>query len=181
LCRLAGASYVVAIDPVEPRRALATELGADRVLDPTALDVGLEIKRADARAVDVAIEFSGRYEALQQALRSVRTAGSVVAAGFYVGEAGSKLRLGEEWLHNRLTMVASMQGWGVPPRDAGWNRQRLRETALNLVASGRLQTDQLITERLPFSRAPEAYALIDGDPASNLRVVLTYGPGADSA
>lgn len=182
LARLDGASHVVALDPVAARRRLAWQYGADITFDPTAADPGLAIKSANARrGVDVAIEFSGRYGALQQALRSVRLAGTVVAAGFYVGEAGSELRLGEEWLHNRLTMVASMQGWGAPSRDAGWNRQRLRDTALDLVASGRLQTDELITERLPFSRAPEAYALIDGDPAGNLRIVLTYGPGADSA
>jgi 2-desacetyl-2-hydroxyethyl bacteriochlorophyllide A dehydrogenase len=175
LARLDGAGYVVAVDPIPDRRELAERYGADRVLDPTACDPGLEIKSANARrGVDVAIEFSGRYGALQQALRSVRVAGTVVAAGFYVGAAGSELRLGEEWLHNRLTMVASMQGWGVPPRDAGWDRQRLRAAALELVAVGRLQTAELLTQRVPFAAAAEAFALVDEHPEETLRVVLTY-------
>jgi len=137
LARLDGAAFVVAVDPIPTQRGLAERYGADRVLDPTACDAGLEIKSAGARrGVDVAIEFSGRYGALQQALRSVRVAGTVVAAGFYVGAAGSELRLGEEWLHNRLTMVASTQGWGVPPRDGGADRQRLRMRSNSSPAGG---------------------------------------------
>jgi 2-desacetyl-2-hydroxyethyl bacteriochlorophyllide A dehydrogenase len=175
LARLDGASWIVAIDPVETRRRVAAAYGADLVLDPAACDVGCEIKTASAhRGVDVAIEFSGRYAALHEAMRSVRIAGTVVAAGFYVGGAGDDLRLGEEWLHNRLTMVASMQGWGTPPRDPAWSRQRLREAALDLLASGRLRTDELITQRIPFEDAAQAYALIDERPEETLRVLLTY-------
>ncbi len=79
LAWLGGASLVVAVDPVARRRELASELGADWTLDPLACDVGAEIKhREGARAVDVAIEFSGRYAGLHQAMRSVRLAGRIV-------------------------------------------------------------------------------------------------------
>jgi 2-desacetyl-2-hydroxyethyl bacteriochlorophyllide A dehydrogenase len=169
LARLDGATLVVGVDPIASRRELAHGYGADLALDPGACDPGLELKSA-GRAVDVAIELSGRYDALQQAMRSVRVAGLVVAAGFYVGE-GSALRLGEEWLHNRLTMVASMQGWGVPPR--GWDRLRLRRAALELLASGRLRADELLTHTFRFDEAPSAYASLDGDDGA-LRAVLRY-------
>jgi 2-desacetyl-2-hydroxyethyl bacteriochlorophyllide A dehydrogenase len=168
LARLDGATMVVGVDPIASRRELALAYGADLALDPDECDPGLELK-SGGRAVDVAIELSGRYDALQQAMRSVRVAGLVVAAGFYVGN-GSALRLGEEWLHNRLTMVASMQGWGVPPR--GWDRQRLRHTALELLATGRLRADELLTHTFRFDDAPSAYASLDG--AGALRAVLRY-------
>jgi 2-desacetyl-2-hydroxyethyl bacteriochlorophyllide A dehydrogenase len=170
LARLDGAGEVVGVDPLPERRELALAYGADLVLDPAA-DPGLELKSA-GRAPDVAIEFSGRYEALQQALRSVRVAGTVVAAGFYPGGA-TGLRLGEEWLHNRLTMLASMQGWGVPSRQPGWDRLRLRQAALDLLAGGRLRVDELLSARAPFLSAPEVYARVDGG-ATELRVVLSY-------
>ena len=172
LARLDGAALVVAVDPLPARRELALAYGADLALDPVACDVGFELKRA-GKGVDVAIEFSGRYEALQQALRCVRVAGLVVAAGFYVGDA-SALRLGEEWLHNRLTMVASMQGWGVPSRQPGWDRQRLRSAALELLAGERLRTDGLITHTFRFDEAPQAYALLDASRGDALRAVLGY-------
>ena len=170
LARLDDPGFLVAIDPLAERRELALAYGADLALDPTSCDVGLELKSA-GRAVDVAIEISGRYDALQQALRCVRVAGLVVAAGFYVGEA-SPLRLGEEWLHNRLTMVASMQGWGVPSRQEGWDRQRLRTVALELLL--RLETDELLTHSFRFDEAPGAYATLDANTIAALRGVFRY-------
>jgi 2-desacetyl-2-hydroxyethyl bacteriochlorophyllide A dehydrogenase len=175
LARLNGADWIAAVDPVARRRQLAASFGADCTLDPTSTDAGREIKLAAGRGgPDVAIEFSGRYAALHEALRCVRLAGTVVAAGFYVGGAGSDLRLGEEFHHNHLTLVGSMSGWGAPEREPGWDRRRLRATALDLIAEGRLDVDPFITHRVPFERAAEAYELIDRRPEETLRVVLTY-------
>ena len=175
LARLSGAGWIAGIDPIARRRELAGALGADLVLDPATGDPGREIKVTGGRAgVDVALELSGRYGALQQAMRSVRLAGTVVAAGFYTGSAGDELRLGEEWHHNRLTLVGSMSGWGAPHREAGWDRRRLRATALDLLVRGSLDVDALVTHRIPFVRAAEAYQLIDRGPEEVLRVVLTY-------
>jgi 2-desacetyl-2-hydroxyethyl bacteriochlorophyllide A dehydrogenase len=164
LARLEGAGFVAGVDPLAARRELALAYGAEVALDAAA-DVGLELRHA-GEPVDVAIEFSGRYEALQQALRSVRVEGLVVAAGFYVG-GGAALRLGEEWLHNRLTMVASMQGWGVPI-----DRRRLRAEALERLPQ--LQTDELLTHRFAFADAPEAYASLDAGGGDALRATLAY-------
>jgi 2-desacetyl-2-hydroxyethyl bacteriochlorophyllide A dehydrogenase len=172
LARLDGAGFVAAVDPVAARRALAQSYGADAVLDPRAGDPGFELKSAYG-AVDIAVEFSGRYAALQQALRSVRVGGTVVAAAFYMGGA-SDLRLGEEWLHNRLTMIASMQGWGVPSRQEGWDRRRLRAVACELLASGRLRVDELLSEQAPFASAPELYARLDTRSDETLRAILRY-------
>jgi len=172
LARLAGASRIVAVDPLLGRRELAEATGADEALDPSAVDVGLSVKRTGG--ADVAIEFSGSDRALHEAIRCVRMAGLVVAAGFYQGGA-SALRLGEEWHHNRVTMVSSQRGWGNPHRDApAWDRPRLRKTAAGLLASGTLAVEGFITHRFPFERAGEAYALLDEHPAEVLKVVLTY-------
>jgi threonine dehydrogenase-like Zn-dependent dehydrogenase len=175
LARLSGAGCVAAVDPIGSRRDLARSFGADWTIDPQTGDAGREIKLATGGGgPGVAIEFSGRYGALHEALRCVRLAGTVVAAGFYVGGAGSDLRLGEEFHHNRLTLVGSMSGWGAPHREPGWDRPRLRATALDLLALERLDVAPLITQRIPFDRAAEAYELIDRRPEETLRVVLTY-------
>jgi 2-desacetyl-2-hydroxyethyl bacteriochlorophyllide A dehydrogenase len=175
LARLNGAGWVAAVDPVARRRQLAGRFGADFTLDPDSSDAGREIKVAAGRGgPDVAIEFSGQYAALHEALRCVRVAGTVVAAGFYLGGAGADLRLGEEFHHNRLALVGSMSGWGVPQREPGWDRRRLRATALDLIADGRLDVNAFITHRVSFERAVEAYELIDRRPEETLRVVLTY-------
>jgi threonine dehydrogenase-like Zn-dependent dehydrogenase len=55
LAKEAGANWVVAVDPLENRRALATEFGADAVLDPLAGDgdIGLAIRRLTGEAPDL--------------------------------------------------------------------------------------------------------------------------------
>jgi threonine dehydrogenase-like Zn-dependent dehydrogenase len=174
LARLSGAGWIAAVDPIAERRDLAAAFGAAYTLDPSNGDSGKAIKLATGGAgVDIAIEFAGRYAALQDAMRSVRMAGTVVGAGFYLGPA-EDLRLGEEWHHNRLTLVGSMSGWGAPHREAGWDRRRLRATALELLADGRLNVDAFVTHRVPFERAADAYELIDRRPGEALRVLLTY-------
>lgn len=175
LARLSGAGWIGAVDPIASRRDLGEAYGADCTLDSDRCDAGKEIKlAAGPEGVDVAIEFSGRYAALHHAMRCARLGGSVVAAGFYVGSGGSDLRLGEEFHHNRLTLVGSMSGWGAPNRAAGWNRRRLRKTALDLLVRERLDVAALVTHRFPFQRAADAYGLVDKRPEETLRVVLTY-------
>ena len=150
LARLQGAGWIAASDPIADRRAFAERLGAELVLDPTATDVGLELRRLDGVGVDVAIEFSGSYAALQQAMRSVRVGGTVVAAGFY---GGGELALGEEFHHNRLTLVASMGGWSSPPREPRWPRSRARALAAELLAAGRLEVARPDHPPLPVRRS----------------------------
>jgi threonine dehydrogenase-like Zn-dependent dehydrogenase len=173
LARLNGAQWIDVVDPIAPRRDLAEKFGANRTFDPTETDIGLALKSTGSGA-DTAIEFSGNYAALHQAIRSVRMAGLVVAAGFYRG-AGGELSLGEEWLHNRVTMVASMRGWGnVPCSYPLWDRARMRQVAISLLESERLGTDELITHRVPLVRAQEAYELIDTGSPDILKVLLVY-------
>jgi threonine dehydrogenase-like Zn-dependent dehydrogenase len=55
LAKEAGANWVVAVDPLENRRALATRFGADAVLDPLGddNDIGLAIRRLTGEPPDL--------------------------------------------------------------------------------------------------------------------------------
>jgi len=172
LARLSGAAEVIAFDPDARRRALAQDLDAI-VADPMETDPGA-VSRAHGPGADVAIEFSGSTAALHQAIRSVRQGGAVVAAGFYQGGA-APLRLGEEFLHNRVTVRASTPAWDNPHRAAPlWDRVRLRQTVERLLADGTLAVDALPMERVPFARAAEVYAALDEGRSTALKTVLVY-------
>jgi 2-desacetyl-2-hydroxyethyl bacteriochlorophyllide A dehydrogenase len=175
LAKLNGASWVDAVDPLPNRREWAARLGADQTYDPTAGDVAYAIKSASPECgADVALEVSGNYAALNEAIRTVRKAGTVVAAGFYRG-GGTPLHFGAEWHHNRITMVSSMGVWECPHRDHPlWNRGRVHEMAAQLLESGKLNTEELISHRIPFTQASEAYTLIEQHPEQVTKVVLTY-------
>ena len=101
---------------------------------------------------------------------------TVVAAGFYQGGAGN-VRLGEEFHHNRLSLIASIGAWGAPHRKAPlWNRRRVMDTATRLLYTDRVSIDGLLTRRFPFDQAPAAYRWIDEHPRAAVKVALTYQP-----
>jgi threonine dehydrogenase-like Zn-dependent dehydrogenase len=164
---------IVCLDP--GHFALAAVRDANYILDPKACDIGLEIKKATGKKrVDVSIEASGNYAALQEAVRSVHYCGLVVTVSFYHGE-GTALRLGEEWHHTRVTVRSSMPVWGNPSRDYPmWDDERLEQTVLDLMTSGELKTKEIVSPIFPFERAIEAYRLITEHPESFIKLGLTF-------
>lgn len=174
LAHLAGARAVYAADPLPHRRELALAGGAAEAFDSFADDPGLTMKTRAGAGVDAAIEASGSYPGLQDAIRSVRIGGRVVGLGYYQG-AGEALRLGEEFLHNRVEVVSSMYVWDCPHRAyPRWGRQRLRETVFGLLASGALAVGDYVTDRIPWADAADAYRLLDEHPERTVRVAITY-------
>ena len=176
LAKLEGATKIIGIDPIEKRRVLAQKLGATAVINPLKTDVALEIKKniSNRKGVDVALESSGTYEGLHEAIRCVCMAGKVVTLGYYQG-GGNTLYLGEEWHHNRITMLSSMGVWGCPHRNYPlWNLKRIRETILHLLKEKKLNLKALITHKIPFKEARKAYELIDKHPERVIKVVLVY-------
>jgi threonine dehydrogenase-like Zn-dependent dehydrogenase len=183
MARLSGAATVHVVDPVEARRRIALDLGADAAYDPAGAEpsTGVVVKRAlGGRGVDVAIETSGSDAGLHDALACAHLAGTVVAAGFYQGGA-ARLRLGEEWHHNRLTLVSSMSAWGAPHRNApGWDRRRLVPTVAGMIFSGALATERLPVRTFAFDDAAAAYRWLDEHPADAIKVALAYDGAARS-
>ncbi len=175
IARLNGAEQIFAVDVLPSRLELAEQFGADQCLDASQCDAGIEIKKLTGnKGVDVAIEISGAYAALQTAIRSVHPGGILVTASYYKGN-GNLLNLGAEWHHNRLTLISSMPVWGMPHRNYPmWDTKRIERTALNLLETGRLVIFPMIGKRFPYSQAAEAYRLIDTDPGTAVKVLLDY-------
>lgn len=175
IARMNGAKKVFAVDILANRLELAQSFGADAVIDAGRCDAGLEIKeRTDGHGVDVAIEISGAYPALQSAIRSVHPGGLLVTASYYKGY-GDQLQLGAEWHHNRLTLISSMPVWDMPHRNYPmWDLKRIERTAIDLLESGRLITDPMIGKRFTYSQAADAYRFIDEQPEAAVKVILDY-------
>lgn len=170
LARLNGAT-VVAVDRIESRVELARSLGAEHGF---AGDAAARIKElTGGRGADVAIDLSGGYPALQEAIRSVAYGGRVVAAGFYQGDA-TALRLGEEFHLNRVEVVSS-QISNVAARLAHrWSPARLERTVMELCAQGRLALEPLVSHVVPATEVADAFRLLDERPTEAVQVVLDF-------
>lgn len=164
---------VIAVDGIEVRRDYAWGMGAAYALPPGD-GLARRIRELTRGAgADVAIELSGSYRGLASALTAVGADGTVVASGFYQGSAEG-LRLGEEFHHNRVQLLASQIG-SVPNRlRARWDVPRLQRTVVQSISDHRLDPLPLVTHRYPLEDASEAYELLDEDPSAALQVVLDF-------
>jgi len=172
----AGAEQVFAVDPLVNRRQWAARNGAGHVLDPTARDCALAIHElTGGPGVDVAIEVSGSYRALQTAIRSTRVTGTVCCAGFYQGESRD-LWLGREFHHNRLTVIVPHGcGWGHPPRDyPRWDERRAYDAIIGLMRQGKLTAPGLVHPVVTIEQGPEVFRLIEKEPDQVIKFAVRF-------
>lgn len=171
LLRRAGAGHITVVDPLPARRERALIVGADITLAPGDDLAARLAEHIGGRAPDVAIEVSGAPDALQAAIDVVADEGTVVAVSWY-GTKPVTLALGGHFHRGRVRLRSSQVGQTNPALTPRWDRARRTAVAVDLLP--RLHLEPLISHRIPFARATEAYALLDEHPEEAGQVVLTY-------
>jgi threonine dehydrogenase-like Zn-dependent dehydrogenase len=173
LARLNGAT-VIGVDTIDYRLQLAAALGAVETVDARTSSAAERVRElTGGRGADVALEVSGHYQALHEAVRATAYSARVVAAGFLQGPA-SELRLGEEFHHNRIQLVCSQISGVAPALRYRWDIDRLRQTAIALALTRTLEVLPLISHMLPVTDAAAAFDLLDRRPHEALQVVLQF-------
>jgi NADPH:quinone reductase-like Zn-dependent oxidoreductase len=169
LAAASGASAVHVVDRLASRLQIAKTCRLDTLLSADGVDVARELKRRlGAEGIAVVFECTGSTRALQEAIRTVRRRGRVVAVGFYQGEAAG-LFLGDEFHHNGVE-IRSAQIGNIHPT---WSMATLRARVIELAASGHLILGDLPRVTFPVERAAEAFAAVT-KPASVLQAALGY-------
>lgn len=159
--RVAGASKILAVDPIEERRQAALHVGASVALDiPDAVGNVLE---ATGGGVEVAIECVGRSEAMLDAFNMIRPGGRAVVVG--LPAVNDILNIPAiVLLATEKSIKGSIYGSAHPMRDF----PRL----VSLYEQGKLDLATLIGKTRPLSEVNEGIAEMR---EGNLtRVVLTF-------
>jgi 2-desacetyl-2-hydroxyethyl bacteriochlorophyllide A dehydrogenase len=172
LLKHAGAGQVIVVEPIACRREMALMLGADHAIEPGEDLPDRVRKMTGGRGADVAIEASGMASALQQAIDSVADEGTVMVVSWY-GTKPLTLELGGHFHRGRVRLRSSQVGRIDPALAPRWDRARRTALAVDLLPKLRLA--ELITHRLPFEDAPDAYRLLYECPGDTMQVVLLYG------
>lgn len=87
LAKLAGASKITVIEPVESKRKIALDLGAHFAIDPIKEDVAARIAEiTSGRGYDVVFECSGAKPTIQASLSYAARGATVVYVAMYAGE-----------------------------------------------------------------------------------------------
>lgn len=147
LARLAGARFVLVSDPNELRRDAALARGVTYACDPVKDDLAARVKGlTDGLGADVVILAIGVPSLANDALALVRKGGNVnLFAGFSTGDMP---QMDVNLIHYNEIIVTGA---------SALTRQGY-ETALNLLASGQIKGDALITHEFSVDEAPAALA-----------------------
>ena len=120
IAREMGAARVIVVDKVAERLKLSTAFGADHTIDmneyPTP-DARLQRVRelTGGRGADVAVEVTGRPEAVAEGLEMLSPAGTYLSMGLVTGGLFSQIDM-EKVVHKGLTIVgsANYKPWVMP-------------------------------------------------------------------
>src|SRR5665213_1303167 len=144
ICAAMGAGKIFVSEPNPNRRRHLERLGvATAVLDPRSVSVVDYIKdqTEEGVGVDAAIECSGIEVALNTCVEAVRNHGTVTQTGLHVRKATVDPAL---WALKDITIEAT---WCYPV--TSWPR------VINMIASGRLPVEKLITSHIGPSEVVE--------------------------
>lgn len=167
--RALGATHLFASEMRPARRKFASSIGADGVFDPGE-PVPERLYGELGRGVDVVIVCTGARGAIEQALQSVDRGGTVLFFAPMGQDESYELPFNHVFWRNDVTLTSS---YGAGPRDL--------ELALDLIASGRVEAERLVTHRLPLEQTQDAFAMmLRGDDSMKIIIDPTLDSRSDT-
>jgi len=160
LARALGAGRIIATDMVDYRLAAARKLGAD-VTFSAMEDVPARLREANnGRLADLVIVCTGALPALRQALESVERGGTVLFFAPTAPGVSLPVPINDVFFRNDVTLTTTYAG---APADLA--------TAMDMIASGRVQVGEMISHRLGLAEAGLGFKLT-ADAGDSLKVII---------
>ena len=159
--RIAGATAIVVVDPVEGRREQALRLGATHAVDPSELAETMEDVAPEG--ADYAFDAVGDPSTTETALRFTRSGGTTVIVG--LPAAGARLDLDPAQFTRREKRLTGTMYGSEDPAVA-------LPLLLEHVRAGRLDLHGLVGPEFPLDRVNDAIETSLGGSAG--RVLVTF-------
>jgi L-iditol 2-dehydrogenase len=145
-------------EPLEERRALAEEQGACWSGDPRTVDPAAAIAAREPRMLDIVFECCGQQEALDQALEMLAPGGKLILIG--IPEVDRVSFSIDELRHREISVINIRRQNGCVQR------------AIDLIASGQVDIDRMLTHRFPFAQTVAAFDLVENYADGVLKAVI---------
>lgn len=163
-----GADPIIVTDPVEVRRELAERAGADTVLDPAASDFSDRLRDATGGwGAEKVVVGPGSTAAIEQALAHTAPGATVLVFTPTPPDAAVAYRPHDLYF-KEVTITHSYSAGPIETRQA-----------LELIASGELQVEDLITHRFGLDGVGEALAMAKTPDAALRSVIYPHGLGVE--
>ncbi len=161
---------VTVVDGYERRLELAQSFGADIALNFKETDVEAEVKAAtNGRGADLVIDAVGGpagRKSFETAQRLTRVGGRLMLVGLY-HEAPLEIQSGFLMTRHLFGANVGQPEWGEEPP--------VLDEVLSYITTD-LHPQEMISHRLPYTSAPEAFDLLANRPAEVTAVALQWPP-----
>jgi threonine dehydrogenase-like Zn-dependent dehydrogenase len=161
--KLKGATTIIVVETIPERIEMAKRVGADIVIDFKNADPIDEIMRVtNGRGVDVAIEALGLQSTFESCLRVLKPGGTLSSLGVYADDLTIPLAAFHAGLGDHKIITSLCPG----------GKERMRRL-MNVIASGRIDLEPLVTHRFKLEQIQEAYELFANQRDGVLKVAIT--------
>lgn len=142
LAKLAGAAKVALLEPVEKKREMGQQLGADICIDPLREDVAGRLAEAGMTWIRTVIECAGLPSTMEQAVELAGRKGTVMLFGLTKPDAQIALKPFQVF-QKELTLRAS------------YINPCTQQRALQLIDSGRLDVESMVCQTIGLEQLEE--------------------------
>jgi 2-desacetyl-2-hydroxyethyl bacteriochlorophyllide A dehydrogenase len=162
IAKVCGASLVIAVDTIDSALERAKKVGADEVIDPRKDSPVKKIREmTDGIGVDLALEFIGLKKTIEQAVGCIRVGGRVVVVG--LGPENISLLPPTTFVRSELSLFGS---YGSTTSEI--------QNVIDLVASGKLNLSESITERFPLEEVNKGLDHLHKKIGNPIRIVIEF-------
>ena len=158
--KASGVRTIVAVDPVESRRQMATEFGATHTVDPMADDSVEAVREATGGGADTALDATAIPAVIHQAVDALATRGVLAVVG--VGEPEVTVNI-TEMINRGKTIRGVIEGDATP--------QEFIPRLLEMHARGEFPVDRMM-RNYPFEDIETAVA--DAHSGATIKPVLVF-------
>lgn len=143
-----GISNVGMIEPLTYRLNKAYEVGARYLINPANEDVEEAIKQKEELLLDVIFEASGQQDAIDNALKIIKPGGKLVLVGI---PAEAQYIFNMDLMRRKEVTVINVR-----------RQNHCVEEAIELVTSGKIKADRMVTHHFTCDDTPYAFELVEG-------------------
>jgi len=155
-----GAAEAHVTDRLDYRLDVAQSMGATWVGNPDKIDIVAEITAIQPLQLDVIFECCGEQEAVDQAIQLLKPGGQLIIIGSLKVE--------------RVSFDLDLLRWKELTIKKTRRQSGCTKAALDLLESGRINTDLLITHRFAFEQAKAAFDLVDRYADGVLKAMIMF-------
>jgi L-iditol 2-dehydrogenase len=161
-----GAYPIIASDVVEEKLALAKKMGADITVNVAKQNLEEVTGKLPKQGVDVIFESSGSAPAKKSAIKAACGGGIILLVGTSPRDITFEAELFELITRKELHLAGSWMNYSAPWPGTEWR------TALQMLESGSISDEGLISHRYPLDKISDAFKLISDNKELFVKVIL---------